>query len=407
MPLAPVQRRDLWLLALLRGVSFLGDSVALITLYLRVAHGGHPWNVALLSIAAAVPIVAFAPIAGHVIDHTPAKRLLSLLCVAEALVCVAIGVWHGIGATVALMALLSCFVAFSLPGYSALVPHVAGDANITTANSMMQSVQGVAAITGPALGGLLVGVSGQSWPLYFDAMSFAVCALGTLALRTDRRPTPGTERPKRGERDLGAGLRILLRDEVLRPLMITFTIFLLALIMINVAEVFFITRTLGGSALVYGLVGTSFGVGNIIGALAAGKIREEDHPLVRASIIAIIVIGVTFGVVGLVEHVGYVFALMVVGGVAVGVVNVTATTVLTLRTPEAQRGRMFAASGAIFTSAEIGAMVLGGVLLGFVSPRTVFQIAGVVSTLSALVFGPVVLRASRRSAPRGDLAQGD
>jgi MFS family permease len=93
--------------------------------------------------------------------------------------------------------------------------------------------------------------------------------------------------------------------------------------------------------------------------------------------------------------VGYLFPILAVMGVAVGVVNVTLTTLMTVRTPEAQRGRMFAASSAVFTSAEILGTVFGGLILTIVAPRTVFQIAGTVTTVFVLVFGPFALRATR------------
>jgi predicted MFS family arabinose efflux permease len=266
----------------------------------------------------------------------------------------------------------------------------------------MQSVQGIAAVAGPGLGGLLVGLLGQSWPLYFDAISFGLGALGTWMLVTDRRPDPGVERPKKGDRDLGAGMRILFRDGVLRPLVITFVVFLLALVMINVAEVFFITKTLHSSALVYGLVGTSFGIGNILGAVGASKIKQHDVALARASLWCCIVIAVATGLIGLAEHVGYLYPILLVLGIAVGVVNVTLTTLMTVRTPEAQRGRMFAASSAVFTSAEILGTVFGGLILTVVAPRSVFQIAGVVTTAVSLLFGPLALRATR-SAKNSEL----
>jgi len=391
-----VQRRDLTLVAILRGVSYLGDAIALVALYLRLAHGAHAsWAIASLSVAAAVPLVVLSPISGFIIDHTPVKRLLVILCLFEGVVCMGIGLWHGTVVTIALMALLSCFVAFSFPGYSALVPTIAGEDNLTAANSTMQSVQGIAAVAGPGLGGLLVGLLGQSWPLYFDALSFGLGALGTVMLVTDRRPEPGAERPKRGERDLGAGMRILFRDGVLRPLVITFVVFLLTLVMINVAEVFFITKTLHSSALMYGLVGASFGGGNVVGAVASMKLKQDDVALAKASLLALIVVSIFVGLIGLVEHVGYLYPILVVMGIAVGLLNVAFTTLMTVRTPEAQRGRMFAASNAAFTSAEILGTVFGGLILTLVAPRTVFQIAGVVTTVVALVFGPLALRATR------------
>ena len=391
-----MQRRDLTLVAILRGVSYLGDAIALVALYLRLAHGAHAsWAIASLSVAAAVPLVVLSPISGFIIDHTPVKRLLVILCLFEGVVCMGIGLWHGTVVTIALMALLSCFVAFSFPGYSALVPTIAGEDNLTAANSTMQSVQGIAAVAGPGLGGLLVGLLGQSWPLYFDALSFGLGALGTVMLVTDRRPEPGAERPKRGERDLGAGMRILFRDGVLRPLVITFVVFLLTLVMINVAEVFFITKTLHSSALMYGLVGASFGAGNVVGAVAASKLKQDDVALAKASLVALIVVSIFVGLIGLVEHVGYLYPILVVMGIAVGLLNVAFTTLMTVRTPEAQRGRMFAASNAAFTSAEILGTVFGGLILTLVAPRTVFQIAGVATTIVALLFGPIALRATR------------
>jgi MFS family permease len=391
-----VQRRDLTLVALLRGVSYLGDAIALIALYLRLAHGPHAsWAIASLSVAAALPLVLLSPISGFIIDHTPVKRLLVILCFCEGIVCVGIGLWHGTIVTIGLMALLSCFVAFSFPGYSALVPKIAGEENITAANSTMQSVQGIAAVAGPGLGGLLVGLLGQSWPLYFDALSFGLGALGTLMLITDRRPDPGVERPKKGERDFGAGMRVLFADGVLRPLVITFVVFLLALVMINVAEVFFITKTLHSSALMYGLVGTSFGVGNIVGAVGASKVKQNDVALARASLLNLIVISILTGCIGLVDHVGYLFPILLILGTGVGVLNVTFTTLMTVRTPEAKRGRMFAASSAVFTTAEILGTVLGGLILTIVAPRTVFQIAGIATTVVGLLFTPFALRATR------------
>jgi hypothetical protein len=42
-------------------------------------------------------------------------------------------------------------------------------------------------------------------------------------------------------------------------------------------------------------------------------------------------------------------------------------------------------------------MVLGGVLLTAISPRTVFQLAGVSSTFTVLLIAPLELRTSRRA----------
>ena len=392
---SPVQRRDVVLLAGLRAASFLGDTVALVALFLRLAPEGHEWAIAALAPAGTLHLVLFAPLAGHVVDHVPAKRMLRLLGVVEALICAGIGYWHGVGATLALMSLLSCVVAFSLPGYSALIPALAGEDNIAKAQGTIQSLQGAAGVAGPALGGLLVGWTGQSWPLYLDAISFALCAAGTTMLRHDRRPSARTTIESAESRKLMAGVSLLWSDPILRSITLVVAIFIFALGMVNVGEVFFATRTLHSSATYYGLIGASFGLGSIGGALYAGRLQQETVQLVTSLLLSIVVIGVMIGSVGLVEHIGYIYPLMVPAGFAAGIANVSSSTLLALRTPEHLRGRVFAAFGAIFNAGEIGSYAAGGLVLVVIAPRTVFQVAGVAATLAALVLGPFAFRASR------------
>jgi MFS family permease len=397
---SPVQQRDIRLLAGLRGASFLGDAVALITLYLRLAPQGHAWAIAALSIAGTLPLVLFAPLAGHVVDRLPAKRLLIILGLAEALVCIAIGLWHGMAVTLALMLVLSSCVAFSYPGYSALVPTIAGEENIARSQGLMQAVQGAASVMGPVLGGLLVGWSGQSWPLYLDALSYAFCAAGTTLLRHDRRPSPRTTIERAESERMLAGVSLVWGDDLLRPIVVTTLIFMLALGMTNVAEVFFATQTLHASATLYGVIGASFGLGTVGGSLLSQRMNQGLVQLARSVLVTILIVGAMIGGVGLVTRVYYIYPLMVVAGLAAGVDQVAFMTLCTLRTPEALRGRMFAAVGAVITGSEIGAYTAGGLVLTLLAPRTVFQVGGVAASLSVLVLGPLALRASRAAHQR-------
>jgi MFS family permease len=393
---SPLQARDVRLLATLRGASFLGDAVALVALYLRLAPIGHAWAIALLSIAASAPFVVLAPLAGHVVDHVPAKAFLAVAGLGQALVCLALGHWHGVAPTIVLMVMLSAIGAFVLPGYSALAPAIAGEENIARAQSLLQATQGAANVLGPVLGGLLVGWSGQSWPLYLDAASFAVGALATTALRHDRRPNAGVTLERLAAERMTAGVKFLWHDGLLRPLVLTVLFFLLSFGMVNVAEVFFATQTLHGSATAYGLIGSSFGAGSVVGALYARRIDQDLGALARSVYLAIAVVGVTAELIGFMTRIAYVYPLMAIAGVSVGIANVAAITVFTVRTPEALRGRVFAAVNAVFTGSELAATALGGLVLTLLAPRTVFQVVGVISTLTVLILGPAALRASAR-----------
>ena len=395
MAFSKSQRHDIRLLALFRAGSYLGDTIALIALFLRLAPLGHAWAIAALAIAGSLPLVALAPLAGRTIDHQPAKRLLVIVGFAEAVVCVGIGLWHGLVVTLVLMLALSSLVAFSMPGYTALIPTLAGQENIERSQGLVQSAQGVAGVAGPALGGLLVGWTGQSWPLYIDAASFALGALATTLLHHDRRPTGRHEIDAIESSRLLAGAIFVWRDDVLRPIIVAVMVFMLSLGMVNVAEVFFATSTLHASALEYGLIGTSFGGGTVLGSLGAGRWRLGQVKLVKYVLISIVVVGLLIGASGLATHIQMMYPLLFLAGVLVGAVNVMYNTLFIKRTPDTLRGRVFAASGAMFTASEVAATTMGGVVLTVLAPRTVMQIAGGLSALSILMIGPFALRASR------------
>ena len=403
--LTNAQRRDVALLAVFRGISFLGDGLAIVALYLRVAPLGHAWAVATLGIAAMAPVALLAPFAGHVVDRLRAKPLLITMGLVEGVVSLGLGYWHSIPATLALVVVLNVSVSFSMPGYAALVPAIVGDDNISRANGTLQAAQGVAFVLGPVLGGLLVGWTGQSVPLYLDALSFVLGTIGTMLLHADRRPSPHAAG---SDQRMSAGVRHVLRDAVLAPIVLDFFVFLLALGMVNVAEVFFVIRTLHGTPLDYGALGAAFGAGTILGSLVAGRLGQDLYPLVRRLLAMIVLAGVSVSAISFVGVVAEIFPFMAVAGVAVGVVNVATMSLFTLRTPEALRGRAFAAVNALVQAAQVGAYLLGGLAMGLFVPRSVYRLGGVASVAAAIACGALALRAARRqpvvalvSAPDG------
>lgn len=404
-PYAGAIRRDVHLLAVFRAISFVGDGVALVALYLRVAPSGHAWAVAALGIAAALPVVVLSPVAGLVVDRVRAKPFLTTLAGAEALVCAGLGYWHSVLATIALTFALNLIVAFSLPGYSALVVAITGSEHVTRSQGALQGAQGLASIAGPVLGGILVGTLGQSWPLYLDALSFALGGVGTTLIHHDRRPERVASDATRHE--MMAGVVLVAHDAVLGPVILNVAVFLLTLGTVNVAEVFYVTVTFHGTALAYGLIGAFFGLGTVGGAIAASRRRGDEVYMTRALTYAVVLVGVFITATGLVSHVNEIYPLMVLAGLAVGIANVAATTLFALRAPDHLRGRVFAAAGAASTAAQIGATALGGAILSVVSPRSVYLIGGSLATVTAVGLGTLAIRASRAPQVPGRAVQGE
>ncbi len=390
------QRRDFRLLAIFRTFSLFGDEVALVSLFLRFAHHNARWMIAALGVANAIAPMALAAHAGTFVDRVHIKRYLPGVVLAQGVVAVALGVWTNAWLTVGLIALLGCGVAITQPGYSVLLPEIVGLENVPHAQGQLQAYQGVAGIAGPVVGGLLVGAAGLHWPLYLDAMTFGVCALGTLFIRTSRAPSLTKQRARnRGE--LTAGITLVANDPVMRPVIAECVLFVLSIGAVNVGAVFLVTKTFHATSTTYGIVEGLFMIGQISGSLLAGQIPPDQMRHVRSIFFGAGTIGAMFLVGGLMPNVWLLALFMSIGGIGNGFANVSASTLFTLRAPEALRGRIFAAVGAVFGGAQIIAISLGGVEIGFMSPRTVFVLGGVVSLAAIVLLAPVALRASKRA----------
>ena len=400
------QSRDMHLVATLRGISFFGDLVAIIALMVRVAKDGGDnasLVVAALIIANSIPPLVLSPIAGTIVDSVRTKSLLIPILLAQGVVAVGLGYWTNPYVTIVLVALLGCGVAFTQPGYNALLPHLVGMENLARAQGTVQAYFGVATIAGPAVGGLLVGAFGLHVPLYVDALTFVACGVGTMFIAGDRVPTPSSDE---GDKSLSAGFRHLYHDGVLRPVTISAIVFLFAFGLVSVTEVFLVTRSMRASATAYGLLVGTFGIGTVVGALWAG--RRESQPLsqVRVFLIGLAMLGAGFVAVGLSATVWIAIAPMVFAGLGEGILNTSVIVLFSLRTRDEIRGRVFAAINAIIIFCQNISYLIGGLLLTITTPRVVFVSGGAAAFAAIVILGPGTVNAARRGLddPRANSA---
>ena len=91
---------------------------------------------------------------------------------------------------------------------------------------------------------------------------------------------------------------------------------------------------------------------------------------------------------------GFMVAAYVVGGIGHGLKNVASRTLIHTRVAPERHGRAFAAWNGIRNAAELGALAIGGVIVGVLGARETLWLAGGLSALTGVV-GLAVL-ASRR-----------
>jgi Na+/melibiose symporter-like transporter len=234
----------------------------------------------------------------------------------------------------------------------------------------MESVRALGFSAGPLIGGVL-GAAGQlRLALAIDALSFLVVALAAWALRARRRPVH-TERAR--ARD---GFAFLVGD---RALAVTLGGALAALCVFTIsatAEPFFVTDVLGAGSFGYGLLISAWTVGMLLGAAGLpGRVPPTRLAVVALAAIVAQGVGLAGAAVAPVlwtALIGFAF-----GGVAHGLKNVLLRTLIHERVPEELRGRAFAAYNGARNGAELGALALGGVVVGAFGARTGLLVSGV------------------------------
>lgn len=365
----------------------MGDEIALVALLLRVHDtGGGPRGVTALLVAAAAPTVLLAPWAGRLADRFDSRVLACASASVQVVVCVALALLASPWLVYPLVMALQAAQAVANPTWGALVPRIVGEGDIARATGSLSAMTTIGAVAGPGLGGLLTGLGGARLPLLADAATFAVLAVAALAVRTRRGGVVGHDDAS-APRAL-VGLRLIWDDGVLRPVFTVLLAFIVVGESTNVVEVFLVRDALHGSATQYGLIGVGACAGIVLGSLLGGR----DTTL--AGRVRWVVFGAT-GTALMVLAAGAAPSVLVMGGawvvlgVANGLLNTSATSLLVLRTPEAVRGQVIAAASGTSRACSICALVLGGVLGTLVGPRTTFVAAG----CAALVVCGVLTRA--------------
>jgi MFS family permease len=364
--------RDLRLLAGAAGLSALGDFLALIPLVLHVqARTGSTFAVSAVFFALWGPVVLGAGLAGAIVDRFENRALLIGVSLVQAAIAVALALSvNTLWAVLVLVALLGFAVALSQPAEFALVPAAAGETDIARANGLMETVRALGFSAGPLLGGVL-GAAGQlRLALVIDALSFVIVALVACALKARRQPVPSAGRVR--ARD---GFVFLLRD---RALAVTLGGAIAALTVFTIsatAEPFFVTDVLGAGTFGYGLLITAWTVGMLLGAAGLPH-RIAPAALAVTALAAIVAQGLGLAGAAVAPVLWTALLGFAFGGVAHGLKNVLLRTLIHERVPEALRGRAFAAYNGARNAAELGALALGGFIVGAFGARTGLLISG-------------------------------
>ena len=378
-------------LALARLISITGGAAAFaalnFTIYERT--GSAAWLSASLLLTFGASGL-FAPLGGVLGDRFDRRKVMIASDLAGA---VAFGAMAFVEDPALLLAIGFVTAVVETPFWSAsqaAIPNLVGKDDLAWANGLVQVGANAGIMLGPAVGGVLLAAVGAGMVFGLNAVSFVLSALVVATVRG--RFSEDRSELEDEHRGLKAGFVFIRHDRVLRVLVLAWTVFVLGIGMVMVADVPLV-ELFGAGATGYGMLIGAWGAGSVIGSLAGRMLNEGNES--RALFAGTVLIGVTTAGVALSPWFVAVLVLILLAGLADAIVMVADRSIQQRRTPDVVRSRVVSASESVITIALAAGFVLGGPAIELIGPRGVYALGGAFAFVGAVVLLPI-LRASRR-----------
>jgi MFS family permease len=380
-------------------VSEIGDhfnNIAVFSLAVQTTHSGLVVSGVLL--ARAIPAVLAGPLAGVTLDRLNRKHVMIASDLIRAVVALAFILTvkgHSTALLYGLSALLMLASPFFTSGRSAILPTIATDEELHTANSLTQTTQWTTLAVGAFLGGTSVMQFGYNWAFFGNSLSFVFSALCISRLflpgrgfRPARRDLNETD-VVRPWHEYMEGLRYMRSVPLIMGLamvsvgwasgggaaQILFTVF---------GEMVF-NRGPYGLGLIWGCAGVGLVCGGVLAYAFSPRLSFANYK--RAVVVCYIVHGGAYVLFS--QERNFVGSLFFIGlsRAAVGISSVMNMAQLLRHVPDQFRGRVFATMETTTWSVMMISMLLAGVASQYWDPRTIGTIAGVLSSSTALFWG--------------------
>lgn len=385
-------------------VSEIGDyynNIAVFALVMEKSSSGLVVSGVMLS--RAIPAVLAGPVAGVLLDRMDRKRIMIASDLIRAAVAVAFVLtihqprpW--------LLYLLSAGLMFASPffsaGRAAILPTIATDEELHTANSLTQTTQSATVTVGTLLAGYSTARLGYHWAFIINSVSFVFSAWaiwqiavpeGFRARRTAADSTTGASTdaaPRTALYDFREGLAYMWSV----PLMIGIAMISVGWAMGGgAAQILFALfgeqvfhRGAAGIGAIWGFAGIGLMLGGATGHLVGRHANFAGYK--RAVTISYVVHGVTYMLFSQVESYTAALVCMMFSRIGMAVTSVLNNSQLLRHTPDQFRGRVFSTLESLRWSVMIVSMAAAGIASQFASPRTIGLVAGAFGSLTAVAW---------------------
>lgn len=318
------RNRNFTLMWLGQLVSSIGSALTILAASVLVfRETGSTLSVGLMLIATSGPTVVVGLVAGVFVDRYDRKRIMfvSDLLRAVLLFLVPVLISLNLNWLYVIVALTSAITQFFDSAHASVLPEVATDEELASANALM-SISSIGSQTiGFALAGFIVASLPVEWAFYIDGATFVISAFLILFTIIPALPPVESTSVRAIAENLKSGLRVVTHTPILRSLFIVGGPIFLLIGFQNTLLLPFALNELNGTEFDFGLQQAAEAVGIAIGSLfmahMANRIREGQWLVISYVLMALFSIWFSFahsmalgiflnGMIGLVNTPSYI-----------------------------------------------------------------------------------------------------
>ena len=380
-------------------VSVFGDFLALFAVITIMTFRLHatPQQVTGLNISYLLPIAVLGVISGVFVDRWPVKLTLVGSDFTRAALCLLLFFVHSIWGFYAVMASISIFSSFFAPAQGVAIRSAVPFHGLRSANALMQQVMFIMRIIGGPIAVAVVRIFSAKACYGLDAASFLASGslLASLALSIPRKSVDAaskTPQPSQSSAiagiltDMKVGANFILHHAALLFVIVALAAGMFVMGCFGPLIAVYIRDTLHASSTIFAEASASIGIGllagvNILNAFAKrianttqvymglGGIAIGTALLAVAPLVAIAVPLLHTDVPALIT----IFGCFLIGFSCAGII-VPSQTLMQEETPAELMGRVGSTTMSAVFAAQIGGLLLSGILANHTSVRSVFAI---------------------------------
>jgi MFS family permease len=329
----------------------------------------------LVGLVRILPIIVFSLVSGVVADALDRRRLIlatqagMALCAAGLATLEFAGV-RALWPVYTLAALSAAFGTFDGPARQSLTATLVPREHLPNAISLMTLMFQIAAVVGPAVGGLVIAGAGVGWCYAVNSATFLCVIAAVLAMREVPEP-PAAERSAVSWAAAREGLSFVFSSPLIRSTMLLdffATFFASATALLPMVA----TDLLHVGARGYGVLSAAPSVGAVAAGLVMAPIADRIRRRGAVLLWAVAVYGMATVAFGLAHSFVLAFACLACTGAADTVSMVIRNVIRQLATPDNMRGRMTSVNMIFF---------MGGPQLGELEAGLMAQAFGVAASV--------------------------